>query len=104
LTIHGELLLQFNPWFLAIWETNAVQVLLCTRGTFTGEKDILGEYLVNAQGEDVVAGIRTPQQITIKGSQKWAKETNIRKGKKGKVSLSGRVYAKAFQQLVECIT
>ena len=31
-----------------------------------------GEYLINAQGEDVVAGIRTPQQITKIGSQRWA--------------------------------
>src|SRR5262249_52441073 len=33
----------------------------------TGENEFYGEYLVNAQGEDVVAGIRTPQQLTIKG-------------------------------------
>ena len=31
-----------------------------------------GEYLINAQGEDVVAGIRTPQQITVEGSRRWA--------------------------------
>ncbi|MFC1659778.1 pyruvate, phosphate dikinase, partial [Pseudomonadota bacterium] len=37
-----------------------------TRNPSTGEKGIFGEYLVNAQGEDVVAGIRTPQQITTK--------------------------------------
>src|SRR5262249_28058850 len=35
-----------------------------TRNPSTGEKALYGEYLVNAQGEDVVAGIRTPQQIT----------------------------------------
>ncbi|MCK7532244.1 MAG: PEP-utilizing enzyme [Marinilabiliales bacterium] len=35
----------------------------------TGENLFNGEYLINAQGEDVVAGIRTPQQITIEGSQ-----------------------------------
>ncbi|WP_446898759.1 pyruvate, phosphate dikinase [Clostridium sp. LBM24168] len=34
-----------------------------TRNPATGEKDIFGEYLINAQGEDVVAGIRTPQPI-----------------------------------------
>ena len=38
-----------------------------TRDPSTGENDFYGEFLVNAQGEDVVAGIRTPQQITIKG-------------------------------------
>lgn len=35
-----------------------------TRNPATGEKGIFGEYLINAQGEDVVAGIRTPQPIT----------------------------------------
>ncbi len=41
-----------------------------TRDPSTGEKIFYGEYLVNAQGEDVVAGIRTPQQITIEGKEK----------------------------------
>jgi pyruvate,orthophosphate dikinase len=40
-----------------------------TRNPSTGENAFYGEYLVNAQGEDVVAGIRTPQQITIKGKE-----------------------------------
>nr|AIT69968.1 pyruvate orthophosphate dikinase [Grateloupia catenata] len=40
-----------------------------TRDPATGEKVLYGEYLVNAQGEDVVAGIRTPQQITISGKE-----------------------------------
>jgi len=48
-----------------------------TRDPATGEKVFYGEYLKNAQGEDVVAGIRTPQQVTLKGSQKWAKENEI---------------------------
>lgn len=43
-----------------------------TRDPATGEKVFYGEFLVNAQGEDVVAGIRTPQQITQAGSQRWA--------------------------------
>ncbi|MCH9012273.1 MAG: pyruvate, phosphate dikinase [Proteobacteria bacterium] len=38
-----------------------------TRNPSTGENTFYGEYLVNAQGEDVVAGIRTPQHLTIKG-------------------------------------
>ncbi|WP_085121055.1 pyruvate, phosphate dikinase [Tistlia consotensis] len=41
-----------------------------TRDPSTGENQFYGEYLVNAQGEDVVAGIRTPQNITIAGKQK----------------------------------
>jgi pyruvate,orthophosphate dikinase len=41
-----------------------------TRDPSTGDNEFYGEYLVNAQGEDVVAGIRTPQQITVYGKQK----------------------------------
>jgi pyruvate,orthophosphate dikinase len=41
-----------------------------TRDPSTGENAFYGEYLVNAQGEDVVAGIRTPQQLTIRGREK----------------------------------
>jgi pyruvate, orthophosphate dikinase len=43
-----------------------------TRDSATGENIFNGEYLVNAQGEDVVAGIRTPQDITLEGSKRWA--------------------------------
>ncbi|UBM61598.1 pyruvate, phosphate dikinase [Candidatus Sulfidibacterium hydrothermale] len=48
-----------------------------TRDAATGENIFNGEYLINAQGEDVVAGIRTPQQITLEGSRRWAKLANI---------------------------
>lgn len=48
-----------------------------SRDAATGENRFNGEYLVNAQGEDVVAGIRTPQQITKEGSQRWAMQQNI---------------------------
>ena len=48
-----------------------------TRDAATGEDIFNGEYLINAQGEDVVAGIRTPQQITIEGSRRWAKLQGI---------------------------
>lgn len=48
-----------------------------SRDAATGRNRFNGEYLVNAQGEDVVAGIRTPQQITKEGSIKWAKQQNI---------------------------
>ncbi|CCG08529.1 Pyruvate phosphate dikinase [Pararhodospirillum photometricum DSM 122] len=41
-----------------------------SRDPSTGENVFYGEYLVNAQGEDVVAGIRTPQQISIAGKKK----------------------------------
>ncbi len=48
-----------------------------TRDAATGEDLFNGEFLVNAQGEDVVAGIRTPQQITLTGSRRWAELTQI---------------------------
>ena len=48
-----------------------------TRDAATGEDIFNGEYLINAQGEDVVAGVRTPQQITIEGSRRWAKLQGI---------------------------
>ena len=52
-------------------ETSATGVCF-SRDAATGEDLFIGEYLINAQGEDVVAGIRTPQQITKEGSQRWA--------------------------------
>ena len=49
-----------------------------SRNPATGAHDFLyGEFLVNAQGEDVVAGIRTPQQISLPGSREWAAERGI---------------------------
>ncbi len=48
-----------------------------SRDAATGENCFNGEYLVNAQGEDVVAGIRTPQQITKARSIEWAKQQGI---------------------------
>ncbi|GAA3581348.1 pyruvate, phosphate dikinase [Snuella lapsa] len=48
-----------------------------TRDAGTGENKFNGEYLINAQGEDVVAGVRTPQQITKIGSERWAELAKI---------------------------
>lgn len=48
-----------------------------TRDAATGINVFNGEYLINAQGEDVVAGIRTPQQITLEGSKIWATLANV---------------------------
>ena len=48
-----------------------------SRDAGTGENVFNGEYLINAQGEDVVAGIRTPQQITKEGSLRWAAQQLI---------------------------
>ena len=57
-------------------DTSATGVCF-SRDAATGENLFNGEYLVNAQGEDVVAGIRTPQQITKIGSQRWAEMQGI---------------------------
>ena len=57
-------------------ETSATGVCF-SRDAGNGENLFNGEYLVNAQGEDVVAGIRTPQQITKIGSQRWAQRIGI---------------------------
>jgi pyruvate,orthophosphate dikinase len=48
-----------------------------TRDAATGENIFNGEYLINAQGEDVVAGIRTPRQITLEGSKRWAELAQV---------------------------
>jgi len=57
-------------------QTSATGVCF-SRDAATGENRFNGEYLVNAQGEDVVAGIRTPQQITKEGSLRWAAQQGI---------------------------
>jgi len=56
---------------------NSATGVAFSRDAATGENIFNGEYLINAQGEDVVAGIRTPQQITIEGSRRWAKLQGI---------------------------
>lgn len=57
-------------------DTSATGVCF-SRDAATGEDLFNGEYLINAQGEDVVAGIRTPQQITKIGSQRWAELAGV---------------------------
>lgn len=56
---------------------NSATGVAFTRDAATGEHIFNGEYLINAQGEDVVAGIRTPLQITKIGSQRWAASLGI---------------------------
>ncbi len=48
-----------------------------TRDAGTGEDIFNGEYLIDAQGEDVVAGVRTPRQITKEGSLRWAELAGV---------------------------
>ncbi|MDA3797971.1 MAG: pyruvate, phosphate dikinase [Kiritimatiellae bacterium] len=57
---------------------NSATGVAFTRDPSTGANEYFyGEYLINAQGEDVVAGIRTPQQITLKGSREWAESQGV---------------------------
>ncbi|UCF10912.1 MAG: pyruvate, phosphate dikinase [Candidatus Bipolaricaulota bacterium] len=72
-----------------------------TRDPSTGEhRYFYGEYLVTAQGEDVVAGIRTPQQLTLKGSRAWATSHGIaEKDRKDRYPSLEEVMPKAFKEL-----
>ncbi len=57
--------------------SNSATGVAFSRDAATGENLFNGEYLINAQGEDLVADIRTPQQITLEGSKRWAAAQNI---------------------------
>ncbi|MCR4950810.1 MAG: pyruvate, phosphate dikinase [Solobacterium sp.] len=72
-----------------------------TRNPSTGSNAYFyGEYLINAQGEDVVAGVRTPQQISKKGSQEWAKGMGIsEKERKAKYPSLEESMPETFQAL-----
>ena len=56
---------------------NSATGVAFTRDAATGEDIFNGEYLIDAQGEDVVAGTRTPQQITLEGSRRWAELAKV---------------------------
>lgn len=73
-----------------------------TRDAATGENRFNGEFLVNAQGEDVVAGVRTPQPITIEGSKRWAKLKGVSEEERKRIAPSlEEVMPKAFGELKE---
>jgi pyruvate,orthophosphate dikinase len=73
-----------------------------TRDPATGAKEFFGEYLINAQGEDVVAGIRTPQQITLEGSRRWARENGVsEEERKQKYPSLEEYMPEAYKQLVD---
>lgn len=64
---------------------NSATGVAFSRDPSTGAQDFFyGEYLINAQGEDVVAGIRTPQQISLAGSKAWAKAHSISEKERSK--------------------
>lgn len=56
---------------------NSATGVAFTRDSATGEDIFNGEYLIDAQGEDVVAGVRTPQEITLEGSKRWAQRAGV---------------------------
>ncbi|MFO7937323.1 MAG: putative PEP-binding protein [Kiritimatiellia bacterium] len=80
---------------------NSATGVAFTRDPSTGaHKYFYGEYLINAQGEDVVAGIRTPQQITAKGSRAWAESRDISEAeRKAKYPALQEVMPEVFSQL-----
>lgn len=84
---------------------NSATGVAFTRDAATGEDLFNGEYLINAQGEDVVAGVRTPQQITLEGSKRWAALNEISEDerKNGYPSLEEKM-PEAFRQLIEIET
>lgn len=74
-----------------------------TRDPSTGEnKYFYGEFLINAQGEDVVAGIRTPQEITLAGSREWAASQKVsEEERKTKYPSLEEAMPKCFKELSE---
>ena len=71
-----------------------------TRNSATGEDCFNGEFLINAQGEDVVAGTRTPQQITLKGSKEWAEQQGLTEEERKQRGLSlEEVMPETYKQL-----
>ncbi|WP_319238098.1 pyruvate, phosphate dikinase [uncultured Propionivibrio sp.] len=76
-----------------------------TRDAATGEDMFNGEFLINAQGEDVVAGIRTPQQITLEGSRRWAVLAQVsEEERKSKYPSLEEVMPAIYEQLVKTET
>lgn len=75
-----------------------------TRDSATGENIITGEYLMNAQGEDVVAGIRTPQQISLEQSRRWAALAQIsEEERKQKYPSLEEIMPDTYRELVEIL-
>jgi len=73
-----------------------------TRDPGNGERKFFGEFLVNAQGEDVVAGIRTPQQITRESSRHWAEENGVaEKERAGRYPSLEEVMPDCYRQLLK---
>ena len=84
---------------------NSATGVAFTRDAGTGEDIFNGEFLVNAQGEDVVAGIRTPQQITLEGSRRWAALARVSEEERhAKYPSLQEIMPEIFAQLMEAET
>ena len=76
-----------------------------TRDAGTGEDLFNGEFLVNAQGEDVVAGIRTPQQVSLVGSRRWAELAQVGEDERAtKYPSLEELMPQIYQQLLQAET
>jgi pyruvate,orthophosphate dikinase len=74
-----------------------------TRDAGTGEDLFNGEFLVNAQGEDVVAGIRTPQQISRIGSRRWAELARVSEAERlAKYPSLEELMPSLYEELIKC--
>ena len=84
---------------------NSATGVAFTRDAATGEDLFNGEFLVNAQGEDVVAGTRTPQQITVEGSRRWARLAQVDEDtRQSKYPSLEELMPDVYAQLVEAET
>ena len=84
---------------------NSATGVAFTRDAATGEDIFNGEYLIDAQGEDVVAGVRTPQQITLEGSRRWAKLAGVSEEERAaKYPSLEEAMPEAYKQLAEIET
>ena len=76
---------------------NSATGVAFSRDPSTGQnRYFYGEYLINAQGEDVVAGIRTPQEITLMGSREWAQLQGVSE------DIRAREYPSLEESMPEC--
>ncbi len=72
-----------------------------TRDPSTGERGIYGEFLPNAQGEDVVAGIRTPLQISLAAGRKWAERNGVSEAERAaRYATLEESFPKVFKELL----
>jgi pyruvate,orthophosphate dikinase len=84
---------------------NSATGVAFTRDAATGEDIFNGEYLIDAQGEDVVAGIRTPQEITLEGSRRWAELAKVSEAeRKNKFPSLEETMPKLYKELCEIET